>query len=206
MCYALYTTSKLSNHVCLLGLGLAVLVRTVVIGQRAYDMLLPSTSGDDQAVAVAAVASHTAETPGTINAPAIAPVVVNTPSSEDQSQAALQQNLTIPRSSAPKSKRRRQHKRAGVIEYIYTAIMAADFSPIGARWFGSFLRGLEQVRPKQGTATSLDRGLLLSDGNSGSNRRGISPLCGVVKMSADASAYRRTRSWSSTLLRRDSSA
>src|SRR5438309_2045124 len=69
--------------VCLLGLGLAV---------------LPPKSGDDQAVAVAAVTDgHTAATSGTINAPAIAPVVVNTPSSEDQPRATLQQNQPIPR-------------------------------------------------------------------------------------------------------------
>jgi len=102
--------------VCLLGLGLAVLVRTVVIGQRAYDMLLPPTSGDDQAVAVAAVTSHTAEIAGTINVPAIAPGVVNTPLSEDQPRAALQQNLPIPRPSASEKQNaapaqaRRHHK------------------------------------------------------------------------------------------------
>src|SRR6516165_3622994 len=102
--------------VCLLGLGLAVLVRTVVIGQRAYDMLLPPTSGDDQAVAVTAITSHTTETPGTIDAPAIAPGVVNTPSSEDQPRAALQQNLPIPRPSASEKQKaapaqaRRHHK------------------------------------------------------------------------------------------------
>ena len=90
--------------VCLLGLGLAVLVRTVVIGQRAYDMLLPLTSGDDQAVAVTAITSHTTETPGTIDAPAIAPGVVNTPSSEDQPRAALQQNLPIPPECLRKAK------------------------------------------------------------------------------------------------------
>ena len=95
---------------------MAVPNRTVVIGQRAYDMLLPPTSGDDQAVAVAAVTSHTAETLGTINAPALAPGVVNAPSSEDQSQAALQQNLPIHRPSAseePKpapAQARRRHK------------------------------------------------------------------------------------------------
>jgi hypothetical protein len=42
---------------CLIFLGLAVLVRTVAIGQRACDLLLPPTSADDPAPALAAVAS-----------------------------------------------------------------------------------------------------------------------------------------------------
>jgi hypothetical protein len=62
-----YLCCKMSrpNHlliVCLILVGLAVLVRTVAIGQRAYDVLLLPTSGDDRAPALAAVASgHTAE-------------------------------------------------------------------------------------------------------------------------------------------------
>jgi hypothetical protein len=69
------------NHlliVCLSLVGLAVLVRTVAIGQRAYDVLLPPTSGDDWAPALAAVASgHTAEPLAMIDTEPLAPPVVN---------------------------------------------------------------------------------------------------------------------------------
>jgi hypothetical protein len=68
------------NHllvVCLILVGLAVLVRTVAIGQRAYDVLLPPTSGDDRAPALAAVASgHTAELLTIIDTELLAPPVV----------------------------------------------------------------------------------------------------------------------------------
>ena len=75
------------NHLliaCLILVGLAVLVRTVAIGQRAYDALLPPTSGDDRAPALAAVASgHIAEPLAIIDTEPLAPPVVNALSFED---------------------------------------------------------------------------------------------------------------------------
>ena len=73
------------NHlliVCLILVGLAVLVRAVAIGPRAYDVLLPPTSGDDRAPALAAVASgHTAEPLAIIDTEPLTPPVVNALSS-----------------------------------------------------------------------------------------------------------------------------
>ena len=80
---------------CLIFLGLAVLVRTVAIGQRAYDLLLPPTSADDPAPALAAVASgHTAEPLTKIDTGAVA--VVNAPSFEDTRSDVAAENEAPP--------------------------------------------------------------------------------------------------------------
>ena len=85
---------------CLIFLGLAVLVRTVAIGQRAYDLLLPPTLADDPAPALDAVASgHTAEPLTKIDTGAVA--VVNAPSFEDTRPDVAAEN---PPGEAPPAK------------------------------------------------------------------------------------------------------
>ena len=71
--------------VCLVGLGLALLVCTVIIGQRTYNLLRPLVSGADRVAAVAAVAnSQTPEPRVTINALVSAPAIANNLSAEAQ--------------------------------------------------------------------------------------------------------------------------
>ena len=104
-----------ANHsitLCLIFLGLAVLVRTVAIAQRACDVLLPPMSCDYRGPAIAAVAigrtngseaSYSAEPPATINAPVVnIPPVVNVPSVEDPPPEAAAENP--PEGSASQAK------------------------------------------------------------------------------------------------------
>jgi hypothetical protein len=71
--------------VCLVGLGLALLVCTVIIGQRTYNLLKPLVSGADRVAAVAAVGNSPSPEPRvTINSQVIAPAIANNPSAEAQ--------------------------------------------------------------------------------------------------------------------------
>jgi hypothetical protein len=124
---------------CLIFLGLAVLVRTVAIGQRAYDLLLPPTLADDPAPALDAVASgHTAEPLTKIDTGAVA--VVNAPSFEDTRSDVAAENEAppakpeIPRQIA--SERWRRRERLATARDTATVTIAADFNLSGGRRSG----------------------------------------------------------------------
>ena|SRR3974390_1510514 len=69
--------------VCLILLGVAILVRTAAIAQRAYDLLLPPMSGDEGVSATNAVTTgRMAEPSVTVSVQHIVASVISTPSVE----------------------------------------------------------------------------------------------------------------------------
>jgi hypothetical protein len=99
------------NHLliaCLVLLGLAVLIRTVAIGQRAYDIVLSFTSGDDGAAPAraATVSEHTEQPLAIIQSKPMAPPVDNAPLLEDtQPEMALEAQQGEGSSAKPEAPR-----------------------------------------------------------------------------------------------------
>jgi hypothetical protein len=101
---------------CLIFLGLAVLVRTVVITQHAYAVLLPPVYDGTRGPTAA-----TWESPARINAQPVLPPVVNAPPVEDAPQEvvaespqtgfALPQSMKSPAKFATQTHRRSLKKR-----------------------------------------------------------------------------------------------
>jgi hypothetical protein len=80
--------------VCLIFLGVAVLVRTVAIAQRAYDVLLPPVSGDDRVPTIIAVTTgHTGEPSVTGNAHSVVPSALSAPSVEGSPPNVVGENV-----------------------------------------------------------------------------------------------------------------